>query len=209
MIRLAIAEDHIALIDAIKLLLAYEDDIEIVGTATNGKDLLKLVELKRPNVVIVDIKMPKMDGISATKEIKTILPQTKIIAFTMFDQHDAISQMIDAGVSGYLLKISPLEEILKAIRTVHVGSYYFDANLNLKENPKEKKQGKSLLTDRQIEILNLIGQGKSSQDIADELYIGIATVASHRKNMIRILGLKGKGELLRYAVEKKYLFNLD
>ena len=90
MIRLAIAEDHQSLIDGIKLLLEYEDDIEIVGTANDGEALLKLVRLKQPNVVITDIRMPKMDGITATKAIKKELPYTKILGFTMFDQKDAI-----------------------------------------------------------------------------------------------------------------------
>ena len=125
MIRLAIAEDHQSLIDGIKLLLEYEDDIDIVGTANDGEALLELVRLKQPNVVITDIRMPKMDGITATKEIKKELPHTKILGFTMFDQKDAIQQMLEAGASGYLLKNSPLEEVLKAVRSVYNGTYLF------------------------------------------------------------------------------------
>tara|TARA_R110002049_G_scaffold282515_1_gene462343 strand:- start:628 stop:1248 length:621 start_codon:yes stop_codon:yes gene_type:complete len=206
MIRLAIAEDHQSLIDGIKLLLEYEDDIEIVGTANDGEALLKLVRLKQPNVVITDIRMPKMDGITATKAIKKELPYTKILGFTMFDQKDAIQQMLDAGASGYLLKNSPLEEVLKAVRAVYNGNTYFDTNIEIEKENDTNKKTKGLLTKRQVEILGLIAQGKTSREIADDLFIGIHTVDTHRKNMIRILGLQGKGELMRYALEKKYRF---
>jgi len=206
MIRLAIAEDHQSLIDGIKLLLAYEEDIEIVGAVNDGEALLELVRLKQPNVVITDIRMPKMDGITATKLIKKEFPLTKILGFTMFSQNEAIEQMLDAGVSGYLLKNSPLEEVLKAVRSVYKGNSYFDANIEVVADNNTNKKTKGDLTKRQVEILVLIAQGKTSREIADELFIGIYTVDTHRKNMIRILGLQGKGELMRYALEKKYKF---
>ena len=138
MIRLAIAEDHQSLIDGIKLLLEYEDDIEIVGTANDGEALLKLVRLKQPNVVITDIRMPKVDGISATKQIKNEFPHTKVLGFTMFDQQDAINQMLDAGASGYLLKNSPLEEVLSAVRSVYEGKSYYDANIKVEDDDNTK-----------------------------------------------------------------------
>lgn len=206
MIRLAIAEDHQSLIDGIKLLLEYEDDIEIVGTSNDGEELLKLVKLKQPNVVITDIRMPKVDGISATKQIKEEFPQIKVLGFTMFDQQDAIKQMLDAGASGYLLKNSPLQEVLNAVRSVYTGKSYYDANIKVEDDNNTNKKAKGKLTKRQIEILALVGQGKTSREIADELFIGVHTVDTHRKNMIRILGLHGKGELMRYALEKKYKF---
>jgi len=206
MIRLAIAEDHQSLIDGMKLLLKYEDDIEIVGTANDGEALLKLVHLKQPNVVITDIRMPKLDGIEATKRIKKVFPHTKILAFTMFDQQDAIQQMLDAGACGYILKNSPLEEVLNAIRAVYNGQTYYDANITVDDKDNGNKKAKGVLTKRQIEILELVAKGKTSREIADELCIGIHTVDTHRKNMIRILGLHGKGELMRYALEKKYRF---
>ncbi|MCK5400788.1 MAG: response regulator transcription factor [Flavobacteriaceae bacterium] len=207
MIRLAIAEDHQSLIDGIKLLLKYEDNITIVGTANDGKELLNIVEKKQPNVVLTDIRMPKMDGIEATKQIKAKHPNINVIAFSMFDQSEAVEQMLKAGASGYILKNSSLKEVLKAIVTVSQGNTYFDANINtnvLSSENTSKKKG--VLTKRQIEILELVAQGKTSREIAEHLFIGIHTVDTHRKNMIRILGLKGKGELMRYGIEKKYKF---
>ncbi len=207
MIRLAIAEDHQSLIDGIKLLLEYEENISIIGTANDGEALLKIVRLKQPSVVLIDIRMPKMDGITATRIIKKEFPHTKVLAFTMFDQSEAVEQMLDAGADGYILKNSSLKEVLSAIITVSQGKSYFDANINtnvLHVDNRIKKKG--VLTKRQIEILELVAQGKTSRQIADQLFIGVRTVETHRKNMIRILGLKGKGELLRYALEKKYKF---
>ncbi len=207
MIRLAIAEDHQSLIDGIKLLLNYEEGISIVGTANNGEELMKIVRLKRPNLVVTDIRMPKMDGITATKLIKKEFPEIKVLAFTMFDQLEAIEQMLDAGASGYILKNSSLNEVHDAIIKVSKGETYFDPNINTNAlESKSSSKIKGPLTRRQIEILELIGQGKTSREIADLLFIGVHTVDTHRKNMVRILELKGKGELMRYALEKKYKF---
>jgi len=207
MIRIAIAEDHQSLIDGMVLLLSHHETIEITGTANNGEELINLVKLKQPHVVITDIRMPKLDGIEATKMIKRFFPEIKVIAFTMFEQEDAIRQMLAAGANGYILKNSPLTTLEEAIKVVYKGGTYFDANINansLEENNNTTQ--KSLLTKRQQEILHLIGQGKTSREIASELFIGIHTVDTHRKNMARILELKGKGELMRYALDKKYQF---
>ncbi|HDZ03415.1 hypothetical protein LCGC14_0785680 [marine sediment metagenome] len=205
MIRLVLAEDHNALIDGIKLFLEYEDDIEFVGFANNGKELCKLVRLKRPNVVITDIRMPIQDGIAATKEILKTEPHTKVIAFTMFEQDEAVQQMIAAGAKGYILKNSSLKELLLAIRTVYHGGTYFDPNIVASDTSAPPKS-KGVLTRRQKEILKLVALGKTNQEIADHLFIGKTTVETHRKNMIRKLNLKGAGELLRYALESKYNF---
>lgn len=204
MIRIAIAEDHQALIDGITLLLKYEEDIEIIGTVNDGEALLALIKLKEPHVVITDIRMPKMDGITLTKQIKKTKPHIKVLAFTMFDQKEAVDKMLDAGASGYLLKNSPLQNVLDAIKTVFKGESYYDPNIKVESNEESRKKG--LLTQRQIEILELVAQGKTSRQIAEQLFIGVHTVDTHRKNMVRILGLKGKGELMRYALEKKYKF---
>lgn len=207
MIRLAIAEDHQSLIDGIQLLLEYEDTIQIVGTANDGEMLLEIVEKKQPTIVLTDIRMPKMDGIEATKQIKKKYPNIKVIAFTMFDQSEAIEQMLKAGASGYLLKNSSLKEVLTAIKKVANNETYYDANINVNGiNLDTSSIRKGILTKRQIEILELIATGKTSREISDRLFIGVQTVDTHRKNMIRILGLQGKGELMRYALEKKYNF---
>ncbi len=208
MITVAIAEDHQSLVDGINLLLQYEEEFSIVGTANDGEALLGIVRLKQPKVVLTDIKMPKMDGITATRIIKKEFPHIKVIAFSMFDQEEAVRQMVEAGASGYLLKNSPLEEVLKAMETVSKGENYFDSNIDLGEILQENnsKAKKGPLSKSEREILVLIGQGKTTSEIADIRFTAVSTVEKHRKNMIRKLGLSGKGELLRYALEKKYDF---
>lgn len=205
MITVAIAEDHQALIDGIQSYLEYEEDITIVGHANDGQQLLELVEKRPPNIVLCDIRMPKVDGIAAAKVIQKKFPDTKVVAFTMFDQEEAIRQMLEAGAVGYILKNSSLQVVLEAIRTVANGKTYFDKHIHLPST--EKNKSKSVLSSREKEILNLVGRGRTSHEIADELFIGKSTVDTHRKNMIRKLGLSGAGELLRYALEKKYDFN--
>jgi len=204
MISIAIAEDHQALIDGIISYLKYENDIEIIGHANNGEELLRLVRLKQPKVVLCDIRMPKLDGIEATKCILKEFPNTKIVAFTMFDQDDAVQQMLAVGAHGYILKNSSLNVVLEAIRTVYDNKTFYDKKIHIPDG--EKNSTKSVLSAREREILQLISNGHTSHQIADELFIGKSTVDTHRKNMIRKLGLSGAGELLRYAVEKKYEF---
>lgn len=205
MTNLVIAEDHNSLIDGIKLFLEYENDIQFVGFANNGRELCELVEKKKPNVVVTDIRMPIMNGVEATKFITQQFPHTKVIAFTMFDQEEAVNQMLEAGAKGYILKNSSLKELLLAIKTVALGETYYDPNISL-QNKRVTHYGKGTLTKRQIEILKLIAKGLTSQEIADQLFIGKTTVETHRKNMVQRLGLRGAGELLRYAIESQYKF---
>ncbi|MEX0360556.1 MAG: response regulator [Allomuricauda sp.] len=204
MITVALAEDHQALIDGIRSYVRYEEDLKIIGHANNGEELLKIVRLKQPKVVLCDIRMPKLDGIEATKIILKELPYTKIVAFTMFDQDEAVRQMLEAGAHGYILKNSSLDVVLEAIRAVASGKTFYDRKLHLPHT--EKNSSKSVLSSREREILQLIAKGRTSHQISEELFIGKSTVDTHRKNMIRKLGLSGAGELLRYAVEKKYEF---
>lgn len=203
MITLAIAEDHQALIDGMKLFLNNQPDIEIVGEANDGEALIELVRIKKPSIVITDIRMPKCDGIRATKVIKEEFPSIKVIAFSMFDQVEAVEQMKQAGASGYIMKNSSLQKVLEAIRTVDkIGKYYDDAILTIDDFTKEVV----ILSVREKDILRLIGEGHSSQEIADILSIGKATVDTHRKNIIKKINIHGKTDLIRFAIERKYDF---
>lgn len=208
MITVAIAEDHQSLIDGIKLLLKYEPDIEVVGFANDGEKLIDIVDSKMPNVILMDIKMPKIDGILATKIIKENHPNTQVIGFSMFDQPDAVAQMVKAGATGYLLKNSPLEEVINAIKTVALGDTFFDKSIDVSAIDPEATttKKKSILSKSEREILHLIAQGKSSSEISEIRFTSVSTVEKHRKNMIKKLGLSGKGVLLRYALDKKYKF---
>lgn len=203
MITLAIAEDHQALIDGMKLFFKNETDIMVVGESNDGEELIELVKNKRPSVVITDIRMPKCDGIMATRIIKNQYPETKVIAFSMFDQEEAIEQMKAAGASGYIMKNSSLQTVLDAIRTVARNKTFFDNAITAKDFQSKET---IILSSREKEILRLVGEGKSSQEIADTLSIGKSTVDTHRKNIIKKFNITGKNDFLRFAVERKYDF---
>ncbi|MCH2033041.1 MAG: response regulator transcription factor [Tenacibaculum sp.] len=213
MITIAMAEDHQMLIDGVKSFFEYDENINIIGTVNNGEDLVKLVLLKQPKLVITDIRMPRMDGIEATKIIKTKLPHIHVLALTMFDQPDAIKQMLDAGASGYLLKNSGIKMLSKAIITIAEGNTFFDPNVAfnfmndyIDQNVTVGKSDKIVLSNREKEILQLIANGHTSKEIAETLFIAKTTVDTHRKNMIRKLDLKNGNELVKYAIDKKYQF---
>jgi two-component system nitrate/nitrite response regulator NarL len=207
------AEDHQMLIDGVKSFFEYDEHINIIGEVNNGEDLVKLVSLKQPKLIITDIRMPKMDGIQATKIIKKEFPHIHVLAMTMFDQPDAIKQMLDAGATGYLLKNSGIKMLTKAIIAVAKGKTFFDPNVafNFMNNYIDKNvtignSEKVILSNREREILELIANGKTSKEIAENLFIAKTTVDTHRKNMIRKLDLSNGNELVKYAIDKKYQF---
>lgn len=213
MITVIMAEDHQMLIDGLKSFFEYDATINIIGTVNDGEELVKLVALKQPKVVITDIRMPKMDGIEATKIIKQKFPHVHVLAMTMFDQPDAIRQMLDAGATGYILKNSGVKMLSKAIVAVANGETFFDPNVAfnfmnnyIEENVTIGKTNKVILSNREKEILQLIANGKTSKEISESLFIAKTTVDTHRKNMIRKLNLSSGSELIKYAIDIKYTF---
>jgi len=213
MITIVMAEDHQMLIDGVQSFFEYDENISIIGTVNDGEALVKLVTLRQPKLVITDIRMPKKDGIQATKEIKKKFPHINVLAMTMFDQPDAIKQMIDAGATGYILKNSGIKMLSKAIETVAKGETFFDPNVAfnfmnsyIDENVTVGKSEKVVLSSREKEILGLIANGKTSKEIALDLFIAKSTVDTHRKNMIQKLNLSTGNELVKYAIDMKYQF---
>lgn len=209
-LKVIIAEDHQALIDGVVSFFELNDKINIIGTANDGEELLELLENHQPHVIISDIRMPRMDGIQATKIIKKKYPKINILAFTMFDGTETINKMLDAGAIGYILKNSGLKIMLEAINSVARGKAYFDPNVlvNLQEvkntSKKPSKQKKGILSNREKQIYDLIGNGKTSIEISEELCISKLTVDTHRKKMARKLGLKHGQDLKNYIFENKY-----
>ena len=213
MITIIMAEDHQMLIDGVQSFFEYSDEVSFIATANDGEELVKLVDLKKPKLVLTDIRMPRMDGIEATKIIKKKHPYIHVLAMTMFDQPDAIKQMLDAGATGYILKNSGIKMLSKAIESVANGETFFDPNVAfnfmnsyIDDNVNIGKTNKIILSNREKEILNLIANGKTSKNIADILFIAKSTVDTHRKNMIRKLELSSGNELIKYAIDKKYDF---
>ncbi|WP_445457810.1 response regulator transcription factor [Flavobacterium sp. HNIBRBA15423] len=203
MIRIIIAEDHQALIDGIKLALEYEEHIEVVGEALDGEMLLDLVKHKIPDVVVTDIRMPKCDGIAATRMIKKNYPEIQVVAFSMFDQEEAILQMKEAGALGYIMKNSSLKKLIEAIKSVAKNIPFYDDSISTKDAISKEE---IILSTREKEILRLVGEGKTSQEIADLLFVAKSTVDTHRKNILKKMNIYGKTDLIRFAIERKYDF---
>ncbi len=208
MITIALADDHQMLIDGIKAYFEHDEDIHIIGTVNNGQDLVKLVSLKQPKLVITDIRMPIMDGIEATKRIKQQFPHILVLVMTMFDQPETVKRMLDAGATGYILKNSGIKMLSKAIMCVANGGTFFDPNIAfnfmndyIEDKVKIDKTGKVMLSNREKEILHFIANGKTSKEIASELFLAKTTVDTHRKNMVHKLQLNNDIELIKYAVD--------
>lgn len=208
MIFITIAEDHISLSDGLKVFLEQDSNIEVIGNAPNGKEMLEMLQYLKPKVVLTDINMPLMNGVELCKAIKKTHENIKVIALSMYDNPGAIKEMIDAGADGYVLKISPLTELKKAIEKVASGSNYFDQAIDLDEvHKKEQTDDVQPLSRSETEILKLIALGKTSAEIAEERQTAVSTVVKHRKNMIHKLQLEGKNELYKYALQRYGHYN--
>jgi two-component system nitrate/nitrite response regulator NarL len=205
MIRIGIADDHQSLIDGMQLMFGKVPTMEVVLTGNNGKTVLEQISLKKPDVILTDIKMPVMDGIELCRCIKQQYPYIKVIAFTMFTQDETMEAMKEAGVNGYLLKNAPLTEIVDAINFVSKNDYFYRPVEAFTEQENLcTDYSLDRLTHSEQEILKLIAEGKSSEEIGEIRCSATSTVDKHRKNMMRKLDLTGKGELIKFAFDHKY-----
>jgi len=211
MINILIADDHQLLIDGIKTTLAGIEDFNIVAEVNNGFQVLEKLESGlQVDIILMDINMPKLDGLICTKMVHKKFPTVRIIALSQYDEKRFVKQMVKNGASGYLLKDSGKDILVKAIRTVYGGEPYYCERLSLRMINQELKieDTKSLfpkLTEREIEILRLIGRELSSQEIADKLFISFHTVESHRANLMSKAGVKNTAGLIRWATENDFL----
>jgi DNA-binding NarL/FixJ family response regulator len=193
--------------DGLRHLLSSESDIEVIGEAANGREAVKLVLSKKPDIVIMDIAMQDMNGIEATRQIKNENPDVKVIALSMHSERQIVVGVFRAGASGYLLKESSSLELVDAIRTIHLGRKYLSQKISdivLQEISDIKKDtgeiGVEILTNRECEILQLISEGNSTKKIADILFISPKTVESHRANIMDKLDIHNIPELTKYAI---------
>lgn len=211
MINILIADDHQLLIDGIISTLDDIDDFNIVDGANNGYQVLEKLEAgTEVDVILMDINMPKLDGLGCTKMVRKKFPDVKVIALSQYDEKRFVKMMVKNGASGYLLKDADKDILEKAIRKVHAGGQYFCSRLPLILINQELRDEntRSLfpkLTDREIEVLNLICKEYSSQEIAGKLFISFHTVESHRANLIYKAGAKNTAGLVRWAVENDFL----
>lgn len=208
--KVLLAEDHIVVRQGIKALLSDEPDIEIVGEADNGRDALGLVEALHPDVVLMDISMPGLNGIEATRQIRQLHDEVKVVILSMHASEEYVFQVLRAGASGYVLKQSDSSEVLTAIRAAIAGGSFLSPSISRAviddyvQRAESRGQGDDLdvLTSREREVLQLLAEGFPNREIAAQLNISIKTVETHRSNMMSKLNVKNKTELVKYAIRK-------
>ena len=205
-----ITDDHQLVIDGLKALLKESKDVKILAHARNGQDLIKHLRLIRPDVILMDIDMPVVNGIEATKRIKGLYPDIKIIALAMHGEKGMIKTMMQAGAEGYLLKSCDEDELCMAIKKVHSGQKYFSSEVadNLLSSNMEEQEASSRkvpLTAREEDILKLVSQGLSNKEIGEKLFISHRTVDTHRTNLMNKLDIHNVAGLIRYAIAHGYV----
>jgi DNA-binding NarL/FixJ family response regulator len=207
MIRVFIVDDHPVVIEGIHSLLMNEKDIAWVGQAMNAASCLGFFVNSTADVILMDISMPGMDGVELCKVMKNKYPGIFILGLSTFNQGLYIKKMMENGASGYILKNSSKEELIKAIHTVHEGGIYFSGEVGqaLAEYQKSSKNELPVLTPREKEILELIAEGYTNPQIAEKIFLSQFTVDSHRKNLLAKLNVKNTASLIRLAVENKLI----
>ena len=209
-IRVVLAEDHESVRQGLRLLLETKDDIEIVADASNGRVALDHVKKLKPDVAVLDLAMPEMNGLAATKAIKQSVPQVNVVALTRHADDAYVQELLSAGASGYVLKQSPIDELLKAIRAVAGGERYLDSTL-VARNAKaylsrySSEPSRPPITDREASVLRLMAIGHSNKEIASSLDIAVKTVEVHKANAMRKLNLRGRIDVVKYAVLNGWL----
>ncbi len=207
-IRILLADDHAMLRQSLRQVLEHEGDITIVAEASNGPDALRLAKEMAPDVAVMDISMPGLDGINATRRLIADTPKLKVLALSAHAERHFVLQMVSAGARGYLVKTAGVNEIIKAIRTVAADQPYLshDAANAMAEavrgNGKAGAPKGDVLGHREQEVLKLLAQGKTSQQIGAELHIAVGTVDVHRRNIMRKLDLHTVPQLTQYAIRE-------
>lgn len=201
MIRVLLVDDHEVVRRGLQLLLETSDDIEVVGEASDGAEALSAVEQTQPDVVLMDIRMPRVDGIEATERLRVEHPGVAVVILTTYNEDELLLRGLRAGARGYLLKDEPAQEILAAIDAVMTGRTYFSAAVSLRLS--QASAPATLLTQRERDVLRHIASGHANKQIAQALGLSVRTVETHRLNIKRKLGIDGQAELIKYAVENR------
>ena len=211
--RILLVDDHAVVRGGLRMLLAADPELEIVGEAETGAAGVRLAGELQPDVVLMDISMPDMNGIDATRQIKADYPEIAVLALTMHEDDQYFFEMLSAGASGYVPKRAAPNDLISAIHAVRGGGMFLFPSLarslvqdylHRREHggPAPLREGLEDLTEREREVLTLIAEGRSNQEIADALVISIKTVNRHRENIMAKLNLHSRVELVRYAIEK-------
>ncbi len=208
-IRLLLVDDHAVVRSGLKMLLENERDVAIIGEASSASEAIEATLQLKPNVILMDIGLPDLSGIDATREIKKRVPEIAIVALTIHEDEEYFFKMLEAGASGYVPKRAAPEELITAIRAAATGEVYLYPSLAkllvrdyLDGGHAANEQTSSELTDREQEVLTYLAEGANNEEIASSLVISPKTVARHRENIMRKLNLHSRAELVRYAIRK-------
>jgi two-component system, NarL family, response regulator NreC len=209
-IDVVLADDHETVRQGLKLLVDGQSDMKVVGEAGDGRSAVARIQELRPHVAVVDISMPGMNGLEATRHIRRVAPQTAIVALTRHDDEAYVQELMAAGVVGYVLKQSSSRELLDAIRAAAHGSQYLDSTLGTRISVAMKRVRatevpQSRITDRETHVLRLMALGHSNKEIAQALDVSVKTVEVHKANAMRKLGMRGRIDVVRFAVLQGWL----
>jgi DNA-binding NarL/FixJ family response regulator len=209
--RIVLADDHVMFRQGIKRIIEETEGLEVVGEASDGFELLQLLKNLQPDIVLLDISMPHIRGIEATREIKSLYPDVKVLILTMHRKKEYLYHAISAGAQGYLLKEDSDVELFSAVKTIRNGGFYVTRLLagELAEDISHMYKGNAELpsqplTTREREVLKLIAEGKSNKEIANLLFISARTAENHRANIMRKLNLSKTADIVKYAILKGY-----
>lgn len=207
--RLLLVDDHAVVRSGLRMLLENEGDMEIIGEAASAREAIEVALRIKPNVILMDIGLPDLSGIDATREIKKRCPEVSIVALTIHEDEEYFFKMLEAGATGYVPKRAAPEELLTAIRAAAIGQVYLYPSLAkllvrdfLSGGQPPSSEAQSGLTDREHEVLTYLAEGANNGEIANALVISPKTVARHRENIMRKLNLHSRAELVRYAIRK-------
>jgi DNA-binding NarL/FixJ family response regulator len=208
-IKVLLADDHKIVRDGLRTLLEKNSDIVVAGEAEDGREALQMAQKLLPDVVVMDIAMPDLNGIEATRQILADRSAVRIVALSMHSDKRFVSEMLKAGASGYLLKDCAFEELITAIRTVMKGKIYLSPEIAgvvigdyIKKDAKADSSVFSLLSDREREVLQLMAEGKTTKEVASYLHVSVKTVETHRTNIMTKLDIHSIAELTKYAIRE-------
>jgi two-component system response regulator NreC len=213
MIRVLLADDHTLFREGVRALLATEEDIEVVGEASNGEEAVRMAVELSPDVVVMDLMMPVMNGIEATQRIHDSRPEVKVLVLSMYDDEEYVQRLLAAGACGCMLKQATGDELVRAVREVVSGGMPLHPAVaaRLVKDYVRRVQGQDdasvsgALTPRELEVLRLVAEGHTNQDVADRLGLSRKTVDAHRTNLMRKLGLHDVTELVKYALRHRII----
>jgi DNA-binding NarL/FixJ family response regulator len=211
-LRILLADDHVTVRHGLKLLIDSQPDMKVVAEASDGAAAVHQAVALKPEVVVMDISMPGMTGLVATRKLKQMQPQIAIVTLTRHSDDAYLQELLRAGAAGYVLKQSAPSELLQAIRAAATGGQYLDSTLTARVTAKylateKKTKAESAVTDRESEVIRLIASGYSNKEIAARLALSVKTIEAHKANAMRKLGLTGRIDIVKYAVLQGWLPN--